>query len=67
MSTSRGSPQSFRSPWSAQKFLSVFSQVSSHLRPRRHLITATEYRTEMHHRLETWHEITGTTDMPTTA
>jgi putative transposase len=43
----------FRSPGRAQKFLSAFSQISPHFRPRRHLLTATEYRTEMHHRFET--------------
>jgi putative transposase len=57
----------FRSPGRAQKFLSAFSQISPHFRPRRHLLTATEYRTEMHHRFETWNQITGTTAMPTTA
>jgi putative transposase len=30
----------FRSPAGAQTFLSVFSAVSPHLRPRRHLLTA---------------------------
>ena len=57
----------FRSPRSAQKFLSAFSRISPHFRPRRHLLTATGYRTEMHHRFGTWNQITGTTAMPTTA
>jgi putative transposase len=57
----------FRSPGGAQKFLAAFSQISPHFRPRRHLLTATEYRTEMHHRFTTWNKITGTTAMPTTA
>ena len=57
----------FRSPGGAQKFLAAFSQISPHFRPRRHLLTATEYRTGMHHRYETWNKITGTTAMPTTA
>jgi putative transposase len=56
----------FRSTCAAQKYLSVFSQVSPHFRPRRHLLTDTEYPTEMHHRFETWNEITGTTAIPTT-
>ncbi|MCH0567567.1 MULTISPECIES: IS6 family transposase [unclassified Streptomyces] len=55
----------FRTARTAQKFLSAFSEISPHFRPRRHLMTAPEYRTEMHHRLDTWNEITGTT-MPTT-
>jgi putative transposase len=57
----------FRSPGGAQKFLSAFSQISPHFRPRRHLLTATGYRAEMHHRFGTWNQITGTTAMPTTA
>ena len=57
----------FRSPGRAQKFLSAFSQISPHFRPRRHLLTATEYRTGMHHRFETWNQITSTTTMPTAA
>lgn len=57
----------FRSSGGAQKFLSAFSQISPHFRPRRHLLAATEYHTEMHHRFETWNQITGTTAMPTTA
>lgn len=56
----------FRTARSAQKFLSVFSEISPHLRPR-HMLTAAEYRTERHHRFETWNAITGTTGMPTTA
>jgi len=55
----------FRTAGRTQRFLSVFSQVSPHFRPRRHLLTAIEYRTEIHHRFETWNEITGTTAMPT--
>jgi putative transposase len=36
----------FRSPASAQKFLSVFSAVSPHFRPRRHLLAAPDYGAE---------------------
>jgi putative transposase len=43
----------FRSPGAAQKFLAAFSRIPPHFRPRRHLLTATEYRTEMHHRFTT--------------
>jgi putative transposase len=57
----------FRSPRAAQQFLSTFSQISPHFRPRRHLMTAPDYRTEMHHRFATWNQITSTTAMPTTA
>jgi putative transposase len=40
----------FRSPGRAQRFLACFSLISPHFRPRRHLLSATEYRTEMRHR-----------------
>jgi putative transposase len=51
----------FRSPRSAPKFLTAFSQISPHFRPRRHLMTAPENRAEMTRR------ITGTTTLPTAA
>ncbi|WP_371099066.1 MULTISPECIES: hypothetical protein [Streptomyces] len=50
-----------------QRFLSTFSQISPHFRPRRHRMTATGYRTEMRHRFGTRNEITGTAAMPTEA
>jgi putative transposase len=49
----------FRSPRSAQKFLAAFSQISLHFRPRRHLMTAFGYRTEMRHRFTVWNQVTG--------
>ncbi|MEV0695263.1 IS6 family transposase [Streptomyces sp. NPDC050388] len=57
----------FRSPGAAQKFLAVFSQISPHFRPRRHLMAASEYRAGMHHRFATWNEITDTSAMTTAA
>jgi putative transposase len=57
----------FRSPRSAQKFLAVFSQISPHFRPRRHLMTATEYRAEMTTRFATWDHVTGTAGLPVAA
>jgi putative transposase len=57
----------FRSPRSAQKFLAAFSQIPPHFRPRRHLLTVTEYRTEMTVRFTVWDRITGATTLPTTA
>ncbi len=57
----------FRTVGRTQRFLSAFSQISPHFRPRRHRMTATGYRTEMRHRLGTRNEITGTTAMPTEA
>jgi putative transposase len=49
----------FRSAGRAQRFLSAFSQISPHFRPRRHLMTATAYRAEMQHRFTVWDQITG--------
>ncbi|MDI5906499.1 IS6 family transposase, partial [Streptomyces sp. 12257] len=37
----------FRSVGGAQQFLSAFSGISPHFRPRRHLMTASGYRAEM--------------------
>ncbi len=56
-----------RSPGAAQRFLSAFSGISPHLRPRRHLMTAAEHRLEMTVRFTIWDHITGTTGLPTTA
>jgi putative transposase len=54
----------FRSPGRAQRFLACFSLISPHFRPRRHRLSATEYRTKMHHRFTTWNEITGLAATP---
>jgi putative transposase len=57
----------FRSAGGAQRFLSAFSQNSPHFRPRRHLLTAPDYRAEMIIRFAIWDQITGTTGPPTAA
>jgi putative transposase len=57
----------FRSVGGAQRFLSAFSGISPHFRPRRHLMTAHDYRTEMSIRFAIWDQITGAADRPTTA
>ena len=49
----------FRSTGAAQRFLSAFSGISPHFRPRRHLMTAPGYRTEMIIRFAIWDHITG--------
>lgn len=49
----------FTSPGHAQRFLSAFSGISAHFRPRRHLLTARDYRTEMTHRFTIWRTVTG--------
>jgi len=53
--------EKFTSAGHAQRFLSAFSGISPHFRPRRHRLTAEEYRREMGTRFTTWNEITGTT------
>lgn len=50
----------FKSPGHAQRFLSAFSGISPHFRPRRHRLAAHHYREEMMMRVETWREVTGT-------
>jgi putative transposase len=43
-----------------QQYPSAFGPISQPFRPRRHLLSASEYRQEMKHRFESWAEITGT-------
>ena len=45
----------------AQRFLSAFSGISPHFRPRRHLLSAADYRQVMADRFAVWNEITGAT------
>jgi putative transposase len=52
--------QGFKSDGHAQRFLSAFGPIFQHFRPRRHLLSAAEYRDEMRNRFESWAEITGT-------
>ncbi|WP_331449511.1 IS6 family transposase [Streptomyces prasinus] len=54
----------FRSTGRAQRFLAAFSSISPHFRPRRHLLTAAGYRTEMTTRFDVWSQITGSTGSP---
>ncbi|WP_406729555.1 IS6 family transposase [Streptomyces sp. GD-15H] len=49
----------FRSAASAQRFLGAFSSISPHFRPRRHLLTARDYRQEMTERFTVWNQVTG--------
>jgi putative transposase len=57
----------FRSVGGAQRFLSAFSGISPHFRPRRHQMTAPEHRAEMTIRFATWDQVTGAVGRPTTA
>jgi putative transposase len=43
----------------AQRLLSAFSGSFAHFRPRRHLLTATEWRTEMADRFAVWRQVTA--------
>ena len=49
----------FKSLRHAQRFLSAFSGISAHFRPRRHLLSATEWRTEMVDRFAVWRQVTA--------
>ena len=49
----------FKSSRHAQRFLSAFSGISAHFRPRRHLLSATEWRTEMADRFAVWRQVSA--------
>ena len=49
----------FTSVGHAQRFLSAFSGISAHFRPRRHLLSAIEWRTEMADRFAVSHQVTA--------
>ncbi|WP_406016399.1 IS6 family transposase [Streptomyces sp. NBC_00984] len=57
----------FRSVGAAQRFLSAFSGISPHFRPRRHLMAAPDYRAEMTVRFTIWEQITGVAGRPAAA
>ena len=48
----------FASPGQAQRFLFAFSHIRQHFRPRRHLISAPQWRTQMTNRFAVWDQIT---------
>ena len=51
----------FRTPGAAQQFLAVFSVISPHCRPPRHLLSAADYRQVMADRFAVWNQITAAT------
>jgi putative transposase len=51
----------FKSIRHARRFLSTFSGIWPHFRPRRHLLSAADYRQVMADRCAVWNEITGAT------
>jgi putative transposase len=52
--------QGFKSAGHAQRFVSAYGPIAQHFRPRRHLLSASEYREEMGKRFESWADMTGT-------
>jgi putative transposase len=52
--------QGFKSAGHAQRFLSAYGPIAQHFRPRRHLLSASDYRQELRQRFESWAAITGT-------
>ena len=48
----------FKSAKHAQRFLSAFGTLSQHFQPRRHRLSAREYRAILQGRFQTWNEIT---------
>ena len=57
----------FKSVRHAQRFLSAFSGISGHFRPRRHRLSATQWRTEMADRFAAWREVTALDTVNTAA
>ncbi|GAA2433775.1 IS6 family transposase [Streptomyces glaucus] len=57
----------FHSVGGAQRFLSAFSGISPHFRPRRHQMSAPGYRAEMAIRFAIWDQITGAAGQPAKA
>jgi len=53
----------FKGPGHAQRFLAASSPIASHLRPRRHRLTAAAYRETRVGRFATWRAVTGTPAM----
>jgi putative transposase len=52
--------QGFKSPGHAQRVLSAYGPLAPYFRPRRHVLSAVEYRGEMRSRFASWVEGTGT-------
>src|SRR3954447_17781560 len=49
----------FKSAGHAQRFIEVHGIIGSHFRPRRHLLSATEYRRVRSKQFRIWNEVTG--------
>jgi len=55
--------QCFKSPGHAQRFLAAYGPIAGHFRPRRHRLTAHDYRQLRAERFATWRAVTGTPAM----
>ncbi len=53
----------FKSPGHAQRFLAAYGPIASHFRPRRHRLTAADYRQIRDARFQSWRAVTGTPAM----
>jgi putative transposase len=51
--------QGFKSPGHAQRFLAAYGLIAQHFRPRRHRLSAADYRQEMRRRFATWQRLTS--------
>ncbi|MBV8920010.1 MAG: IS6 family transposase, partial [Bradyrhizobium sp.] len=49
----------FKSPQHAQRFCETHDVIAPHFRPKRHRLSAKQYRAEREGRFETWREITA--------
>jgi putative transposase len=52
--------QGLQSAGPAQRFLSAYGPITQHFRPRRHLLSAADYRQEIRKRFASWAEATDT-------
>jgi putative transposase len=49
----------FKSPGHAQRFLAAYGPITNHFRPRRHRLTAPDYRQARDQRFAIWRAISG--------
>ncbi len=53
----------FKSPGHAQRFPAAYGPIAAHFRPRRHRLSAPDYRQTRDQRFATWRVVTGTPAM----
>ncbi len=53
----------FKDPGHAQRFLAAYGPIAGHCRPRRHRLSAPDYRQTRDQRFATWRVVTGTPAM----